>query len=290
MVYFLLLIPELLLIPSKDKSILNFHIAYPSLVYLQYFFRRGKAWLITEHWSSYHFHFHSKKKLSRVKKIFLRGLPLISVSQSLLHDISAFCGKDVEARIIPNAVDTSVFYFANEPRGDYYLLTAFWKPPKKPFMIMDAVKRLREEGMSLQLIIAGYGPLWEDMMRYCLDNRLEEQISFHGFSDAETTARLMRKAKAVIMPSSYETFSVVCAEALCCGTPVLASNTGALREHIHSGNGKLVEDIEWTKALREFESNPIRDFRVISDDAQLRFSSLAVGNQYAQFLKEIAHG
>lgn len=289
LLYFLILIPELWFIPAKNRQVINFHIAYPSLVYMQYLFRARKPWIITEHWSYYHFHFYSQKKLTRVKRIFHRNIPLITVSQSLRDDISAFCGKEVPARIIPNAVDTSVFSLSDEPRGDYYFLTAFWKPPKKPFMVMDALKRLQSEGLALRLIIAGYGPQWEEMIHYCLNNGLEEIISFHGYADAATTAALMRKAKAVIIPSSYETFSVVCAEALCCGTPVLASNSGALREHIQPWNGMLVEDLDWASALRVFDSAPKLNYRHISEDASLRFSALEIGNKYAEFIKETAN-
>lgn len=290
LLYFLLLLPELLLVPSKDRQILNFHIAYPSLVYMQYLFRPGKQWLITEHWSYYHFHFYSQKKLSRVKRIFKRGIALATVSNCLRDDISTFSGKELDARIIPNCVDASIFYFSDEPRGDYYLLTAFWKPPKKPFMVIDAIKELHSQGISLKLIIAGYGPQWDEMIRYCLDKPLEGLISFHGYADSQATANLMRKAKALIIPSSYETFSVVCAEALCCGTPVIASNAGALREHIHPGNGMLVNDLEWSVALREFESAEKPNYKYISDEATNRFSSLKVGSQYAQFINELTNG
>jgi glycogen(starch) synthase len=49
----------------------------------------------------------------------------------------------------------------------------------------------------------------------------------------------MRRASFAVVPSRFETFSVVASEALACGLPVVATAAGALPERIHAGNGLL---------------------------------------------------
>ncbi len=61
----------------------------------------------------------------------------------------------------------------------------------------------------------------------------------HGALPAERVAALMRDASFAVVPSRYETFSVVASEALACGLPVVATAAGALPERIHAGNGLL---------------------------------------------------
>jgi len=53
---------------------------------------------------------------------------------------------------------------------------------------------------------------------------------------------LYRNAYVTVMPSRYEAFGLVAVESLSCGTPVLAADTGGLREIVWNGeNGFLFE-------------------------------------------------
>jgi glycosyltransferase involved in cell wall biosynthesis len=61
-------------------------------------------------------------------------------------------------------------------------------------------------------------------------------VKFMGNLPRKEVLKLMRDALAVIIPSQcYETFSLVAMEAYACGTPVIASNLGNLREVVVPG-------------------------------------------------------
>jgi glycosyltransferase involved in cell wall biosynthesis len=63
----------------------------------------------------------------------------------------------------------------------------------------------------------------------------------------------MQNASYFLHASNYETFSLVCAEALSCGTPVVASAVGGVPEYLNDKNGILVSDntVEsWTNCLK----------------------------------------
>jgi len=98
-------------------------------------------------------------------------------------------------------------------------------------------------------------------------------------------------SEAFIHCSQYETFSVVCAEALCCGTPVIASDVGGIKEYIHNRNGILVKENNcetYYFAINQFMQNhDFYDRKSISNEAVGRFSEDIVGNLYFQTLSDI---
>lgn len=75
--------------------------------------------------------------------------------------------------------------------------------------------------------------------------RLDAQCSFIGAVHGERKRQLLSSARCVLVPSLVpETSSLVAREALSCGTPVVAFDTGALREIVvHGSNGFLVRNV-----------------------------------------------
>jgi glycosyltransferase involved in cell wall biosynthesis len=62
----------------------------------------------------------------------------------------------------------------------------------------------------------------------------------------------MRAADVVVVPSRYEPFGLVAVEALCMGTPVIATRVGGLQEIVHHGvTGWLTSPAEGSRGLRE---------------------------------------
>lgn len=93
---------------------------------------------------------------------------------------------------------------------------------------------------DLPLVLRGVGPLEE---------RVQAQLPYLKnatlLKDRMTTEQLnslMAEAKLLVWPSHglYETFGLVAAEALCCGTPVIGSDTGVAQEMIADGENGLL--------------------------------------------------
>ncbi len=272
----------------KEFQCLNFHIAYPNFVYIHLIqaFIKSK-FLITEHWSIYHFKFHSQKKLYRIRNIFRRQVPLITVSKALQKDISKFCSEDINAQIVPNIVDTSNFNFQELEQERFVLMGSFWKEPKTPIPIIEAFSQVVEKHPKLKLRIFGYGPMEEEIKMYISNQDLSKSVEWLGKKNSQEISALMNRSKGFIHASEYETFSVVCAEALCCGTPLLASDVGALPELVNSNNGILKRDDEsWISALNQFLN---RDFhrKDIASEAANKYSPMIVGKRYAEIIKSL---
>ena len=81
--------------------------------------------------------------------------------------------------------------------------------------------------------------------------------------------------------SEVETFSIVVAEAIATGTPVLASNVGALSELINESNGILVNNTlnEWVDGLIKL-TNTNFDNEQVSRNGAKRFDITEVGTAF----------
>jgi glycosyltransferase involved in cell wall biosynthesis len=71
-----------------------------------------------------------------------------------------------------------------------------------------------------------------------LDFKGHEAVIFTGFVSDEEKVQLMMQATALIIPSKYESLSLVLLESLACKVPVIANgNTEVLKDHIDASNG-----------------------------------------------------
>jgi glycosyltransferase involved in cell wall biosynthesis len=242
----------------------------------------GAKLLISEHWSK------TGKLLKHplykriAMKAYLSSFAVICVSEFLSQRISKSTGHG-NLVTIPNIIDTEVYsYMPKTLSVDgiiRMLCVAFWRLPKRLDLIFEAVCALAaESSMNIELTVVGNGTQ-VDMLK----NRktpLNLQIRWTGYLDRSAIAGLLHKTSIFLHASDVETFSIVTAEALSTGTPVLASNTGALPELINDQNGILVENTleSWLDGIREIISKQY-DYQAIAFKNQNKYSSSLVGNR-----------
>ena len=63
-----------------------------------------------------------------------------------------------------------------------------------------------------------------------IDLKVKEHIIFTGFIDDEDLADVYGYARFFVYPSMYEGFGMPPLEAIACGTPVISSDAGSLKE------------------------------------------------------------
>lgn len=281
---------------AKKFDIINFHIAYPLLTYWHLIKRFIKVpVIITEHWSAYHFHFNVRepKKLQRIKRIFRQGLPVITVSEALKTDIRNFAGNSVFPQIvIPNSVSREFVYgHPSIPEKNTFFMVSGWKWPKRPDIVIEAFAAfLKESKKKYFLRIGGYGSLLPEMEKQVAALGLTDKVSFLGKLNSADIADEMRAAIAFLHCSEYETFSVVCAEALSTGCPVVASGVGGIIELVDSDSGILVEDNEvnsWKDALHHISILSLYRER-IATRAEVKYTSGSVGEKYYRTLLKLS--
>ncbi|MDB5109279.1 MAG: glycosyltransferase [Mucilaginibacter sp.] len=137
-----------------------------------------------------------------------------------------------------NGLDTKNFEFNNLP-DDYLLYFGRIHPDKGT---AEAIEIAKKSGRKL--IIAGIVQD-ENYFKEKIEPQLNEQIEYIGSAGPEKRNTLLRKAFALLHPINFdEPFGLSVAEAMLCGTPVIAINRGSMPELIkHEETGFLVKTV-----------------------------------------------
>jgi glycosyltransferase involved in cell wall biosynthesis len=137
-----------------------------------------------------------------------------------------------------NGVDTRDFEFIPTPEN-YLLYFGRIHHDKGTAEAIDIAKK-----SGHKLIIAG---IIQDECYYKerIEPRLNEQAVYIGHAGPEKRKKLLGKAIALLHPINFnEPFGLSVAEAMLCGTPVIAFNKGAMPELIrHQKTGFLVNNV-----------------------------------------------
>lgn len=142
---------------------------------------------------------------------------------------------------------------SGEGRGEYALFVGRLSPEKGVETLLSAWKLLRGK---VPLKIVGDGPLAAWVAEAA---KLVPGVNWLGRMPSAEVYKLMGEAAFLVFPSQwYETFGRVAIEAFAKGTPVIASNIGAIAELVDSGrvglhfrpgdSEDLAAKVEWVLA------------------------------------------
>lgn len=246
--------------------------------------------VISEHWSK------AEKLLKHplyrkiALKAYKKNSSIICVSKFLASKIEHNTGFR-NITVIPNIVDTSLFSYKpkNEFDGTRLICTcvASWKLPKRLDLIIDSLSEFAgESGCRICLNVVGDGLQVDSMKARKIHDNLS--IKWHGYLDKSSIVSLLNESHLFLHASEIETFSIVTAEALSTGTPVLASNTGALPELIHEQNGMLAENNVSDWIIKEGEIIKKKyDYEAIARENQNRFSPETTGKAILEVYNKV---
>jgi glycosyltransferase involved in cell wall biosynthesis len=133
-------------------------------------------------------------------------------------------------------------------------------PHKGAHVVLEALRKACLPDVRLTLFGAVTQPYFREVAETA--GRIEnlEFLAYGAFDPGELPL-LLADVDAVIIPSLvWETYSIVCREAMACGVPVVASRLGALPEAIREGeNGLLFEPgsaVELAVILQTLDRDP----------------------------------
>lgn len=201
--------------------------------------------VVTEHSTEFPRKKLTGLKILQAKFAFKWAKIILPVSISLQQAIQEY-GIKARFEVVPNVVDTRVFYFSpcarKENQVKRLLVVSLLDISHKKGIphLLTALTLLRQSREDWYLDIIGDGPARAEYERLTLNLGINDKITFHGVKSKKEVAEFMRRADFLVLPSLFETFSVVTAEALTSGIPVLATRCGGPEEFVTKDVGLLV--------------------------------------------------
>lgn len=183
-----------------------------------------------------------------------------------------------------NGIDTHAFTWVESP-GDYLLYFGRIHPEKGTREAIDLAIRC-----NMKLVIAGPvqdAAYFETQVRPFVDG---DKITFAGNCGPAERDSLLGNALALVHLILFdEPFGLSVAEAMCCGTPVIAFNRGAMEELILDGRtGFLVDTMDQAvDAVHQIKKINRMDCR---NRAGQMFSKEKMTADYIRVYDQILHG
>ena len=148
--------------------------------------------------------------------------------------------------VIENGLPDEAFLPREKVRDNILYLGRLEIEQKGLDMLLQAFASISGK-TSCELLIAGSGPDEAKVRELTRRLGVAERVTFVGRVPPADRFELLASAKVVAMPSRYETFGLVAAEALAVGTPVVAFDIPCLRSIVSTAGGVLVPAFD-TKA------------------------------------------
>ena len=179
--------------------------------------------------------------------------------------------EPAKLKIFPRGLDTQLFHPTRRDskffekfgakNGQIRLLYVGRVSREKDLdLLAEAYRRLRDEGLSIQLCVVGHGPYSREF-----SESLPEAL-FTGYLTGEELAAAYASADIFVFPSTTDTFGNVIIEAQASGVPVIVSDSGGPKELVENDRNGLItksHDVEdLTRAIRDLVADPERRKRM----------------------------
>lgn len=143
----------------------------------------------------------------------------------------------------------------------FKLITIGRLVPQKGYdRLLRVMKKIKEDGLKCNLLILGDGEMRVQLSNYIKKNNLSDSVILGGFK--KNPYKYLRKADCFVCSSRSEGFSLVIAEAMMLGIPVISTYC--------SGPNELLEDGKYGLLVDNNEEDLYRGIKSIIEDEKLR--------------------
>jgi D-inositol-3-phosphate glycosyltransferase len=122
-----------------------------------------------------------------------------------------------------------------DPAEKLLLYVGRLEPQKGIERLLAAISHLKHLSKIKLAVIGGDGhhePEFQRLLQLSKELDIRDKVFFAGRVDQQNLPAYYNAADLLVVPSHHESFGLVALEALACGTPVVASDVGAMRSII----------------------------------------------------------
>lgn len=273
-----------------------FPAAIPAL-YAAYKYPKARLF-VTEHWSGYYpedanyrglfMTWLTRKIVKKASAVFVISTQLKTAMQS--HQLQA------RYELIANVVDTAVFKPKDNlvPSDILKILhvSSLVNREKNIEGIISVAEQLRDRNKPYCLTIVGENKLEIERYRKLLnEKKLTQQVIFVGHKTPLEVAEYMNQADVFLLFSHFEGMPVVLLESLACGTPVITTPVGAVKEMIPQSMGCILKAhsvAECVDRLIQFNRNHYCSSKDMHEHIQQHYSKEAVCHSITTLYRKYA--
>ncbi len=272
----------------RGCDLVHVHNAFPDTVAVVRSYDRDFPVISTVHGSDVNLFINRPDIGGAIIKALSRTRLVICVSRSLEATIRRF-GVTSPTEVIPNGFDTALF----TPRDKHAAASALGLDPDRPRILyagnflpwkgiehlVRAVPAILRTHPDCEIVLLGARPDGSDSARYReLAGYLgvAKSVRVSPWVSVSDLPNWMNAADVFALPSLKEGFGIVAAQALACGTPVVATRSGGPEDIVTEGLGALIppgdHEALADALLKVFSGEGIASPEAISASARDRFS------------------
>jgi glycosyltransferase involved in cell wall biosynthesis len=212
------------------------------------------------------------------KLLYRRYDAVACVSNKLRSEVKGNLG--VDCRVVPLPMKLELYKPASLGERENVIVHIGTRHVKNPQISIETIKILRKRGYDVKLVIIGAS----------IGIPRDEAVEFRSGLTESEKLELLCRAKALILPSSYETFSYVTLEAMACGTPVVVSSAVPEEVVINGYNGIRVNSynpIDYANALERLLEDEKLWLRLSQNEQEFvrQFDYVNIASRYLELIR-----
>ena len=279
----------------------------PGLIHVQIAMKAGLAalwakrtldipYIVSEQWTGYLP--EADFRVTDYPAVYQKWMKKVIEDASIITVVTEHLGMaikqlypSVKYRVIPNVVDTTIFYPAqkqetNTPR---FIHISNMNYQKNTEAILEAFHLLKNE-LPFQLHL--YGSSNEKLNEMIRSLDLTSVVFLKGEVPQSELAIAIQQSDALILYSRFETFGCVLIEANACGVPVIVSDIEVFHELVEEGeNGIFVQEnnpVLLAEKLKAFSKQKDRfNKQVIAEKTAAKYNYKKIGQQFIDLYTEL---